>query len=206
MEFDLQPTLQGKLIELHPLRSEDFAALFAAASDPLIWEQHPERDRYTREVFQRYFDGAIEFVEGNAEAGIGLGQDATDNVVMGNTARLSLDGIYVYSNARRNVLGVNITITTLDEKLARLLEPRANDRVRRVLRRDAARPLAARVLSPAREDPERLRLGVGVPELRALPGRQGHGFGGQRHCESDHLRHDAEGVKRGSGPIAYLPV
>ena len=60
MEFDLQPTLQGKLIELHPLRREDFAALFAAASDPLIWEQHPERDRYTREVFQRYFDGAIE--------------------------------------------------------------------------------------------------------------------------------------------------
>ena len=59
MEFDLQPTLKGDLIELRPLRREDFDALFAAAGDPLIWEQHPEPDRYTREVFQRYFDGAI---------------------------------------------------------------------------------------------------------------------------------------------------
>ena len=60
MEFDLQPTLKGNLIELRPLAPDDFDALFAAASDPLIWEQHPENDRYTREVFQRYFDGAID--------------------------------------------------------------------------------------------------------------------------------------------------
>ena len=60
MEFDLQPTLKGNLIEIRPLTREDFDALFVAASDPLIWEQHPENDRYTREVFQRYFDGAIE--------------------------------------------------------------------------------------------------------------------------------------------------
>ena len=60
MEFDLQPTLKGNLIELRPLTPEDFDALFAAASDPLIWEQHPENDRYAREVFQRYFDGAID--------------------------------------------------------------------------------------------------------------------------------------------------
>jgi N-acetyltransferase len=59
MNFDLQPTLTGELVELRPLRPEDFDALFAAAGDPLIWEQHPESDRYTREVFQRYFDGAI---------------------------------------------------------------------------------------------------------------------------------------------------
>jgi N-acetyltransferase len=50
----------GTLIELRPLRSDDFDALFEAASDPLIWEQHPEPDRYTREVFQRFFDGAME--------------------------------------------------------------------------------------------------------------------------------------------------
>lgn len=60
MHFDLQPTLTGTLIELRPLRSDDFDALFAAASDPLIWEQHPERDRWTRPVFLRYFEGAIE--------------------------------------------------------------------------------------------------------------------------------------------------
>lgn len=60
MEFDLQPTLKGRLIELRPLKRTDFDALFAAASDPLIWEQHPESDRYKRDVFQNYFDGAIE--------------------------------------------------------------------------------------------------------------------------------------------------
>lgn len=60
MEFDLQPTLQGKLLELRPLTPEDFDALFEAASDPLIWQQHPEFDRYKREVFEKFFDGAIQ--------------------------------------------------------------------------------------------------------------------------------------------------
>jgi N-acetyltransferase len=60
VEFELQPTLIGKLIELRPLQSEDFEALYQAASDPLIWEQHPESDRYKREVFQGFFDSAME--------------------------------------------------------------------------------------------------------------------------------------------------
>src|ERR1043166_6799473 len=60
MQFDLQPRLTGELLELRPLQPDDFDALFAAASDPLIWEQHPESDRYKRSVFQRYFDGAME--------------------------------------------------------------------------------------------------------------------------------------------------
>ncbi|PYL52246.1 MAG: GNAT family N-acetyltransferase [Verrucomicrobia bacterium] len=60
MDFDLQPILKGELIELRPLRPQDFDALFSAASDPQIWEQHPESDRYQREVFQRFFDGALE--------------------------------------------------------------------------------------------------------------------------------------------------
>ena len=60
MEFDLQPSLRGSLIELRPVRLDDFELLFQAASDPLIWEQHPEPDRYKREVFQKFFDGAIE--------------------------------------------------------------------------------------------------------------------------------------------------
>lgn len=55
----LQPHLQGTLLELRPLTRAHFDALFAAASDPLIWEQHPESDRYKPEVFQNYFDGAI---------------------------------------------------------------------------------------------------------------------------------------------------
>lgn len=59
MTFELQPTLTGRLLELRPLADGDFDALLAAASDPLIWEQHPEPDRHRREVFRRYFDGGI---------------------------------------------------------------------------------------------------------------------------------------------------
>jgi RimJ/RimL family protein N-acetyltransferase len=58
--IDFQPTLSGDLLELRPLRPDDFDALFCAASDPLIWEQHPESDRHQRDVFQKYFDGALE--------------------------------------------------------------------------------------------------------------------------------------------------
>jgi RimJ/RimL family protein N-acetyltransferase len=60
VEFDLQPILKGKLLELRPLQVADFEALFTAASDPGIWEQHPERDRYKKDVFQTYFDSAID--------------------------------------------------------------------------------------------------------------------------------------------------
>ncbi len=59
MDFDLQPTLTGDLIVLRPLRTDDFDDLYRAASDPMIWEQHPERDRYRREVFEKYFASAI---------------------------------------------------------------------------------------------------------------------------------------------------
>jgi RimJ/RimL family protein N-acetyltransferase len=57
--FELQPRLEGSLLLLRPLQLGDFDALHEAARDPLIWEQHPERNRHEREVFQRYFDGAI---------------------------------------------------------------------------------------------------------------------------------------------------
>ncbi|HTK95388.1 MAG TPA: GNAT family N-acetyltransferase [Terriglobales bacterium] len=60
MNVDLQPTLTGSLVELRPVRPDDFEQLFAAASDPLIWEVHPEPDRYQRAVFQKFFAGALE--------------------------------------------------------------------------------------------------------------------------------------------------
>lgn len=57
--FDLQPTLIGDQIELRPLTSEDFAALYKAASDPLIWEQHPQNTRYQKTVFEGFFAEAL---------------------------------------------------------------------------------------------------------------------------------------------------
>ena len=59
MSFDLQPHLKGDLIELRPLASGDWHELFAVASDPLIWEQHPESDRYKEDVFKIFFDDAL---------------------------------------------------------------------------------------------------------------------------------------------------
>ena len=55
-----QPVLIGSKIRLRPLLISDFDELFAAASDPFIWEQHPDRERYRLEKFQVYFDSAIE--------------------------------------------------------------------------------------------------------------------------------------------------
>jgi len=54
MPFDLQPTLTGALVELRPLAADDFAARNAVAADPLIWEQHPIRDRCEEEVFRGF--------------------------------------------------------------------------------------------------------------------------------------------------------
>jgi RimJ/RimL family protein N-acetyltransferase len=55
-----QPTLIGTSLRLRPLTERDFEPLFAAASDPLIWEQHPDRERYKRDKFQLYFDSGTE--------------------------------------------------------------------------------------------------------------------------------------------------
>ncbi len=60
MSFDLQPFLSGELVRLRPLRSEDWDELYAIASDPLIWEQHPANDRHKEEVFRGFFREALE--------------------------------------------------------------------------------------------------------------------------------------------------
>ena len=60
MIFNLQPLLENDRAILQPLSNNDFEALYEVASDPLIWEQHPNRDRYKRDVFLNYFEGAIQ--------------------------------------------------------------------------------------------------------------------------------------------------
>lgn len=58
--INLQPTLKNEKAILYPLGSDDFELLYAAAADPLVWEQHPNKDRWKREVFQTFFDGALQ--------------------------------------------------------------------------------------------------------------------------------------------------
>ncbi len=55
MPFDYQPVLKSDLIELRPLHPDEFDALYAVASDPLVWEQHPDSNRYQLPVFQELF-------------------------------------------------------------------------------------------------------------------------------------------------------
>jgi len=58
--FELQPHLVGELIEVRPLAADDWESLFAVAADPLIWEQHPARERYREDVFREFFREALE--------------------------------------------------------------------------------------------------------------------------------------------------
>lgn len=55
-----QPTLSSDLLKLRPLLPSDWDALYAAASDPLVWALHPEPTRHQADVFRNYFDGALE--------------------------------------------------------------------------------------------------------------------------------------------------
>jgi RimJ/RimL family protein N-acetyltransferase len=57
--FDRQPTLEGDLVVLRPLQEGDFPALFTIASDPLVWEQHPSKDRTQQAAFRRVFDQTL---------------------------------------------------------------------------------------------------------------------------------------------------
>ena len=59
MNFEWQPSLENKLIKIKPLHANDFETLYRIASDPLIWEQHPNKDRYQKEKFETFFKGEI---------------------------------------------------------------------------------------------------------------------------------------------------
>ncbi|MEM7163173.1 MAG: GNAT family N-acetyltransferase [Bacteroidota bacterium] len=59
MNFDLQPFLENDNLVLRPTTKNDFEGLFEVASDPLLWEQHPAKERATREGFRTFFDQGI---------------------------------------------------------------------------------------------------------------------------------------------------
>ncbi len=77
--MDLQPQLSNDLIRIVPIQSTDFEKLYAVACDPLIWEQHPNKDRYKREVFENFFNGALE------SKGAFLVYDTAANEVIGSS-------------------------------------------------------------------------------------------------------------------------
>jgi RimJ/RimL family protein N-acetyltransferase len=76
-KFELQPFLENTVVGIRPLQQDDWEAVYTLASDPLIWEQHPQKDRYKKEVFELYFKSAIEskgaFVVSNAVTKLPIG-------------------------------------------------------------------------------------------------------------------------------------
>ncbi len=83
--FHLQPSIQNELVRIQPLQSTDFETLYAIASDPLLWEQHPNKDRYKRPVFEVFFEGAI------ASGGAFLVIDNKQHIPIGSSRFYDMD-------------------------------------------------------------------------------------------------------------------
>lgn len=79
MYIDLQPILTGGHVILRPLVDSDFEPLYDAASDTLIWEQHQDKKRHTREGFSQFFK------ESMASAGALCILEIEDNNVIGSS-------------------------------------------------------------------------------------------------------------------------
>jgi len=77
--FDYQPVLNGRLVELRPLRSEDHDGLYAVAADPLVWEQHPVKNRHEPQGFGAFFQDAV------ASGGALVALDAHTRRVIGSS-------------------------------------------------------------------------------------------------------------------------
>ncbi len=85
MKFELQPILTNEFVTAKPLQHEDFETLYKVASDPQIWEQHPNKDRYKREVFEVFFRGAME------SGGAFLVSDTKSRQAIGSSRFCNLD-------------------------------------------------------------------------------------------------------------------
>jgi N-acetyltransferase len=84
--FDLQPNLANDLVELRPLQASDFDALFAVASDPLIWALHPVKNRSERSGFEVFFQEAL------TSKGAFVIKDRIEDCIIGSTRFQSIEG------------------------------------------------------------------------------------------------------------------
>lgn len=85
MQFDFQPMLKGEKVTLRPLRAADYDALFKVASDPLIWVQHPVRNRYEEIEFRKFFRAAL------ASGGALVVIDNNNDEIIGSSRFFGLD-------------------------------------------------------------------------------------------------------------------
>lgn len=76
MIFNTESILENDKVILYPLQEKDFEDLYAVASDPKIWEQHPNKDRWKKDVFHTFFDGAMQ-----SKGAFKIVDKATGNVI-----------------------------------------------------------------------------------------------------------------------------
>jgi len=91
MEFNIQPILETEKVILYPLQEKDFEVLYTTASDPKIWEQHPNKDRWKKDTFKTFFDGAIQ------SKGVFIIVDKVTESVIGSTR------IYDYNEPENSI-------------------------------------------------------------------------------------------------------
>lgn len=154
--FDFQPTLVGPRVIIRPLAASDWAQLYAAAADPLIWELHPVPDRYKESVFREFFNSALAsqssftFVNRRTEAIVGSsrynGYDPDKREIEigwtfltreywgagynGEIKRMMLDHAFNYVDAVFFLVGeLNLRSRRAMEKLGGVLQPGAIERM-----------------------------------------------------------------------------
>lgn len=58
-DFEFDAVLSGPNVRVRPIRTDEFEALYAVASDKLMWAQHPAKERWQRSVFETWFKEAV---------------------------------------------------------------------------------------------------------------------------------------------------
>ena len=76
--MDRQPVLAGDRLLLRPAHADDWAAVYAVASDPELWAQHPAHDRWQEPVFRAFFDAGL------ASGGMLVAIDRATGAVIGS--------------------------------------------------------------------------------------------------------------------------
>jgi len=74
------------------LQENDFEELYAVANDEQLWEQHPNKLRYQRAVFQNFFEGAM------VSGGAFLIRDSKTNEIVGSSR------FYDYNETENSIL------------------------------------------------------------------------------------------------------
>ena len=75
-------------ISLLQIKKENFEELYLVASDPIIWEQHPENDRWKKEKFSIFYKNGLQ-----NKFGFLLIFDKHKNKIIGSTRFYSYDKI-----------------------------------------------------------------------------------------------------------------